>query len=116
MLVYTVVGLLFGLMGLAAFIDPRGLLARLELPATTATARNEVQAVYGGFGLAMAGMLLLPHWRPELHTGIGYVVAAALAGMAAGRIIGLARECANRWAWLFLGIEAAGAAALFAAA
>ena len=116
MFVLTTLALLFALMALAAFADPRRLLQRLEWPAATATARNEVQAVYGGFGLAMALMLLLPHWRPELRSGIAITVAAALAGMAGGRVIALLRERPNGWALLFLAIEAAAAAALFAAA
>ncbi|WP_039748614.1 DUF4345 family protein [Solimonas variicoloris] len=114
--VLSAVSLLFALMGAAAFASPRTLLARLELPATTPTARNEVQAVYGGFGLAVAVVLLLPLWRPELRAGVAITVGAALAGMAAGRGIALLRERPNGWALLFLAIEAIAAAALFAAA
>jgi uncharacterized membrane protein len=116
MLIYTIVAALFALMGLAAFIAPQELLRRLDLPATTATARNEVQAVYGGFGIAMAVVLLLPYEFPALRNGIGCTVASALAGMAAGRVIAALREGITRWPLLFFTLEALGAAALFAAA
>jgi hypothetical protein len=116
MIIYTVVAALFALMGIAAFVDPQGLLRRLDLPATTATARNEVQAVYGGFGLAMAAMLLSPYAWPALHAGVGCTIAAALAGMAAGRAIAALREGITRWPLLFFALEALGAVALFTAA
>ncbi len=112
----TVVGVLFLLMGLGAFLQPRHFLQWFDIEAGTATARNEIQAVYGGFGVAMFVILLLPHWMPELRSGIAIAVAAALAGMAFGRIVGAVRERPNRWAVAFLGIEAVGAVALWVAA
>jgi hypothetical protein len=116
MLVMAAVAVLFLIMALGAFVDPRHFLRWFDLHAETATARNEIQAVYGGFGLAMTAVLLLPYAVPALKTGIAVAVGAALAGMALGRVIGLLRECPNGWALLFLGIEAAGAGALFAVA
>lgn len=116
MLVMTIVAVLFLIMALGAFYDPRQFLRWFDLRAETATARNEIQGVYGGFGLAMTLVLLLPYAMPDLKSGIAVAVGAALAGMAAGRVIGLMRERPNGWALLFLGIEAIGAAALFASA
>lgn len=112
----TIVGVLFLLMARGAFRDPRHFLRPFDIAAETATARNEIQAVYGGFGLAMFAVLLLPHWLPELRSGIAIAVAAALAGMALGRVIGALRERPNAWAVSFLLVELGGAAVLLAAA
>lgn len=107
------VALLMALMGIAAFIAPTRLLAPLGLPAETADARNEVQAVYGGFGLAMAGILLAPLWQPTLGPGPALTVGIALGGMAAGRLIAALREGRiGRLPALFLGLEALGAGLL----
>jgi hypothetical protein len=111
--VMLIVALLFLLMGLAAFAMPRRFLERLDLRAETPTARNEVQAVYGGFGVAMAAVLVAPQWLPQLQAGIAFTVAAALAGMAAGRLLAALRERPGRWPLVFFGIEALGSALLF---
>ncbi|TDP47860.1 DUF4345 family protein [Zavarzinia compransoris] len=109
----ALVALLLAGMGIAAFARPAALLAPLGLAAGTADARNEIQAVYGGFGLAMAAMLVAPLWLPELGRGPALMVAAALAGMAGGRIVATLREGGiGRLPALFLGLEAAGAALL----
>lgn len=110
-----VVGIAFALMGLAAFARPRTLVAVFGLPAETPDARNEVQAVYGGFGLAIAAVLFATHWRPEFHDGVVVAVAAALAGMALGRVIGAIRERPGRWPVVFFFVEALGAGFLLTA-
>src|SRR5690242_9736037 len=94
---HIIVAIGFALMGLAAFARPRTLVAMLGLPAGAADARNEVQAVYGGFGLAMALALIVPNWQPDWQGGIALAVGLALAGMAAGRLIAALRERPGRW-------------------
>lgn len=111
----TIVSALFLLMGLYAFARPRTFLSVFGLRAETADLRNEIQAVYGGFGVAIAAVLMLPMWMPETRAGVIVTVAAALAGMAAGRVVALLRERPGRWPLLFLGVEAAGAAFLLSA-
>lgn len=112
MIVMTVVAALFLLMGLGAFAVPRSFLATFDLRAETPTARNEIQAVYGGFGVAMAAVLLLPLWLPQLREGIALTVALALAGMALGRLVGALRERPGRWPVVFFFVEAVGAVLL----
>ena len=112
MIQMSIVAALFLLMGLAAFAVPRRFLGSLDLIAETPTARNEIQAVYGGFGVAMALVLVLPLWIPSLRDGIAVTVALALAGMAAGRVIGALRERPGPVPVLFFFIEAAGAVLL----
>lgn len=87
-----VVAALFGVMGAAAFWRPESLLAPLGMRAQTTNARNEVQAVYGGFGLAVAAILVAPQWVPSLAGGPAITVATALLGMAGGRAVGCVRE------------------------
>jgi hypothetical protein len=107
------VALMMALMGIAAFAAPARLLAPLGLAAETVDARNEVQAAYGGFGLAIAGILLAPMWQPGLGTGPALTVGVALGGMAAGRAVAALREARiGRLPALFLGLEALGAGLL----
>ncbi len=114
MIPMSTVAALFLLMGLAAFAAPRRFLRSFDLPAETPTARNEIQAVYGGFGLAMALVLVLPLWLPQLRDGIALTVALALGGMAFGRVIGALRERPGPWPVVFFFVEAAGAVVLLA--
>ncbi len=60
---------------------------RSTSPWVRPAARAEVRAVYGGFGLAIASMLAVALATPDLRTGILTTVAAALAGMAFGRLV-----------------------------
>lgn len=110
-----IVGVCFALMGLAAFARPGSVVAMLDMPADTPTARNEVQAVYGGFGIAIAAVMFASLRYPAFQPGVIVAVAAALAGMAGGRVIGALRERPGRWAVVFFVIEAAGAAFLLTA-
>jgi hypothetical protein len=53
-----------------------------------AASRSEVRAVYGGFGLAIAGVLGYAAVEgDDIARGITLTVAVALAGMAFGRIV-----------------------------
>ncbi|WP_162932346.1 DUF4345 family protein [Solimonas sp. K1W22B-7] len=108
----TIVAALFLLMGLAAFAVPRRFLGSFDLLAQTPTARNEIQAVYGGFGVAMALVLVAPFWLPQLRDGIAFTVALALAGMALGRVVGALREWPGPAPVLFFFVEAVGAGVL----
>jgi hypothetical protein len=77
----------FALMGVGSLVRPEKVLSQFGVPALSSAGRNEVRAVYGGFGIAMSLMLVLaiqdPAWRP----GVCLMLAAALSGMAAGRVI-----------------------------
>lgn len=112
MIQMSVVAALFLLMGLAAFAMPRTFLDYFDLRAETASARNEIQAVYGGFGVAMGVVLILPLWLPELRDGIAATVAIALSGMALGRVVGALREAPGRWPVIFFFVEIIGAGVL----
>ena len=53
----------------------------------TAAGRNEVRAVYGGFGVMIAVALVAALQMPALRAGILVAVAAALGGMGGGRVV-----------------------------
>jgi hypothetical protein len=56
----------------------------------TAAGRNDVRALYGGFGVMLAAVLLVAVHESSLRAGILVTVASALGGMAAGRLISAA--------------------------
>jgi hypothetical protein len=84
----------------------------------TPAGRNEVRAVYGGFGVMMAVVLAWGLASPALRPGVFLTVAAALAGMALGRLVSAAVERPGAFypAWFYFVFEAVTAAVLFAVA
>ncbi|WP_198344566.1 DUF4345 family protein [Mycobacterium dioxanotrophicus] len=113
------VGVFFAGMGLYALAAPALLLRPFGLVPGEATARAEVRAVYGGFGLAMAAILGYAAVTPgQLRTGIIITVAAALAGMALGRIIsGLIDGPTSFYPnWFYCLVEAAAAGGMISVA
>ena len=111
-----VVAVGFATMGLAALLRPAFIWAPFGVEPTTPEARSEVRAVYGGFGLALAGLLVLTD-DSTLRDGVLVAVAVSLAGMAAGRVVSALLEPRTllRAPGFFLVIEAALAALTLAA-
>lgn len=110
-----IIAVAFALMGIGAFARPRTFAAPFGITAETADSRNEVQAVYGGFGLAVAATLLATLSYPQYRDGVIVAVAASLAGMAGGRVVAALRERPGRWPVIFFFVEAVGAAFLLTA-
>lgn len=77
----------FAFMGAVALVRPDRITRQFGIMALDTDGRNEVRAVYGGFGLAVAaalvGAVLVPTWRLP----VALAVAVALAGMVLGRVI-----------------------------
>ncbi|MCH9667885.1 MAG: DUF4345 domain-containing protein [Actinomycetia bacterium] len=104
-------------MGVYALAAPARLVAPFNITLGSATARAEVRAVYGGFGLAIAAMLVTALTAPELRAGILMTVAAALAGMALGRAASALQGRTTFYPnWFYFLVESVAAAALFAVA
>lgn len=103
-------------MGLYAIAAPAALVRPFGITLTTSTSRSEVRAVYGGFGVAMAAILTVAAVNTDYRTGITLTAAAALAGMAFGRIFSAVIE-RQRIAfypnWFYFLVEAAAASLLF---
>ena len=93
--VIAVVGVFFAGMGIYAFVAPGSILTPAGFTVDNATARSEVRAVYGGFGLAIAGVL-------------AYAAAAASDPVRTGIVITLAAVvllvvfALTYWPWLGL--------------
>jgi hypothetical protein len=103
-------------MGVYALAAPAALVRPFGTTLEGAAARSEVRAVYGGFGLAIAGVLAYAAVADgDLRRGILITVGAALAGMAFGRVA--AAVLGDRTSfypnWFYCLVETAAATALF---
>lgn len=106
----------FLLMALVAFASPGSVVAYFGTAELTQDGRNEVRAVYGGAGLAIAGLVVVAPHLPRFGPGILLTVGLWLLGMALGRAISRAADGgAGFYPWLFFTIEIAGGGALIAA-
>jgi hypothetical protein len=109
-----VIAVFFAGMGVYALAAPAAMVGPFGVTLDTATARSEVRAVYGGFGLAIAAVLISATRVPEVRTGVLVTVGAALAGMAAGRLVSVFGERTPLYPnWFYCVVEAVGAAVLF---
>ena len=96
----------FALMGIGALVKPNVVTQQFGIPHLSVAGRSEVRGVYGGFGLAMAAILVAGLASPDLRTGITITAAVALLGMAGGRIASaLIDRSLPRVALLYLVIE-----------
>lgn len=96
----------FALMGIFALVKPHSVPRLFGVHSIGTDMINEVRAVYGGFGCAVAVLLLISLQIQTLKAGIIITVAISLLGMAAGRIISFAiSRQLNFYPLLFLGIE-----------
>ncbi|UBV17393.1 MULTISPECIES: DUF4345 domain-containing protein [Mycolicibacterium] len=114
--VIVVVGVFFLGMGVYALAAPQAILRPFDYDLATAAARAEVRGVYGGFGVAIAAVLAYAAVAPtEVRIGILVTVGAALAGMAAGRLISAVLDDRTPFYpnWFYCLVEAIGAGALF---
>ncbi|MGK2854993.1 MAG: DUF4345 domain-containing protein, partial [Microbacteriaceae bacterium] len=117
--VIAVVGVFFLGMGIYALAAPAAMLRPFDYALRTAASRAEVRGVYGGFGLAIAAVLVYAGITPgEVRTGILITVGAALAGMAFGRTLSAVFDERTSFYpnWFYCLVEVLGAAALFWAA
>jgi len=104
-------------MGFGAIAEPAFVMAQFGILELTPAGRNEVRAVYGGFGIFMALALVVALRQPELRSGIVFAVAAALGGMAAGRLVSAAVDRAiDRAPLAYLALEVIVAVMLLAVA
>jgi hypothetical protein len=115
--VIGVIAVFFLGMGVYALAAPAALVRPFGITLAKSASRSEVRAVYGGFGLAIAAVLGYGAVADgELRTGILITVAAALAGMAVGRVAAaiLGDRTAFYPNWFYFLVEAVVAAVLFA--
>ena len=118
LLVIALAGVFFACMGVFALARPAALIRPFGITLPIPESRAEVRAVYGGFGLAIAGVLALAAVDPALRDGILITVAAALGGMALGRVVSGVVDAPKAFYpnWFYFIVEVVAAAALMWAA
>jgi uncharacterized membrane protein YeaQ/YmgE (transglycosylase-associated protein family) len=116
--VIVIAAVFFTGMGIFALARPAALIRPFGITLPNPESRAEVRAVYGGFGLAIAGMLALALTGHAARDGILMTVAAALGGMAFGRLVSVVidRPKAFYPNWFYFLVELVGAAGLWWAA
>jgi hypothetical protein len=100
-------------MGLCALLRPAFVVSFVGMVPQTIDARNEVRAVYGGFGIAVAILLVYAASHAEIRTGVLLTVAVSLLGMAAGRVLSLFVERPGTWPYVFMVVETVLASLLY---
>jgi len=110
------IALLFLGMGVVALARPAYVGTFFDVRYDSVDGRNEVRAVYGGFGVAMALVLWWAIEDPALRRGVFLTVALALGGMATGRVVSALLERPGAWPWFYCVMEAVGAVVLYQAA
>ncbi|MET7336724.1 DUF4345 family protein [Nonomuraea sp. NPDC005650] len=116
--VIVVVAVFFLGMGVYGLVAPAALIRPFRIVADSVEARTEIRAVYGGFGVAVAGLLLAAAADAGgTRAGIAVAVAGSLLGMAFGRLVARAVERPSAFypLWLYFWVEAVGGGALLAA-
>lgn len=114
----VLVAVFFALMGLYGLARPNQLIAPFGPLADRVDARAEVRAVYGGFGIAIAVVLGVAATDTSgIRLGVCVAVAAALIGMAFGRVVSAVVERPSAFypVWFYFLVELALAGMLFAA-
>lgn len=116
--VIAISGVFFLGMGLFALVRPAALIRPFGIALPSPESRAEVRAVYGGFGIAIAGLLAVAATGHPARDGVLTTVAIALAGMAFGRLVSGAidRPTAFYPNWFYFIVESVLAAALWWAA
>jgi len=92
-------------MGISALISPKSVISFVSLVPTTVDARNEVRAVYGGFGIAISLLLVFATFSADIRSGVLVSVAVSLIGMALGRVISILIEKPGIWPVIFIFME-----------
>lgn len=117
--VIVVAAVFFLGMGVYALGAPAKMIGVFGIALPERQSRSEIRAVYGGFGLAIAGVLAFAALQTgseshSVRTGIVITVGVALAGMAFGRIVSAVIEGRTPFYpnWFYCIVEAVGAGAL----
>lgn len=112
--VLGVMAVFFAGMGVYGLLAPAALVRPFGVSLAGADARTEVRAVYGGFGVAIAVLLVLAMLQEDIRRGAALAVAFALFGMAFGRVAARMAERPSAFypSWFYFWVEAAGGAAL----
>ena len=117
--VIGVIGVFFAGMGVYALAAPTAIIRPFGTTLGGAASRSEIRAVYGGFGVAIAGVLAYASFQDgDIRKGILITVGAALAGMAFGRLVSAVVDSRTAFYpnWFYCLVEIVAAATLLGAA
>jgi Domain of unknown function (DUF4345) len=107
----------FAFMGLVAMWAPARVTGQFGISVLDMDGRNEVRAVYGGFGLAVAVALVATLFVPAWRAPAAVAVVVSLGGMAFGRVFSaVVDRHIGRFPMLYGTIEGVSALVLFLAA
>lgn len=112
----VLIAALYFFMGFKGLFDPAGVGSIFGMEDLTGAVRNEFRAVYGGFGVAFAGLLLYAWFVlvGERRSAILLCLSILTFGMAAGRVVSFAMEQpGNSYPMIFLVTEILLGAAMF---
>ena len=97
-LAVAAVAVFFAGMGVLALVRPEQVVERFGIDVGGVDGRNEVRAVYGGFGIAVAALLVVAiAAEGGFRDGVLVAFAVSLAGMATGRLVSFVLERPVRW-------------------
>lgn len=104
----------FAGMGVYGLVAPQALVAPFGITLGSGEARTEVRAVYGGFGIAVAALLVVALVNDGVRDGAVLAVAFALGGMAFGRLVArlVDRPATFYPIWFYFWVEVVAAALL----
>lgn len=100
-------------MGVYALAAPARMIRVFGITLPERESRSEVRAVYGGFGVSVAGVLAFAAFQASpARTEIMITVGLALAGMALGRVVSAVIEGATPFYpnWFYFLVEVVTAA------
>ncbi|TMR93010.1 DUF4345 family protein [Nonomuraea basaltis] len=115
--VIAVVAAFFLGMGVYGLVAPAALIRPFRIIADSVEARTEIRAVYGGYGVAVAGLLMVAAADAGgIRRGVVTAIAVSLWGMAFGRLVARAVERPSAFypSWLYFWVEIVGGGALLA--
>jgi hypothetical protein len=86
----TVGGTILLGIGVFGLVSPQGILAPVGIHLDGASALNEIRASYGGMHVGVAGVILWGAAVPAMRRWALLLMAAFMAGLAGGRLVGIA--------------------------
>ena len=105
-LVVVVNAAFFFAMGAVGLLRPQRVPAVFGMHEITADFRNEVRAIYGGFGIFIGGILLYAQFISNAPAGMILTVGLSLFAMAFGRLVSvLIEKNMGFWPRVFMLIE-----------
>ncbi len=92
-------------MGCLGLFLPQFISSLFDVKLDSVNGRNEVRAVYGGFGIALTLAIFFAIKQPHLRRGISFCLSLSMFGMAFGRLVSSCIEQPGAICWVFVVVE-----------